>query len=289
MAKIETITERENNRMRCVTTEPLWVRVALITVSIAFLTIFLLLPLLTIFTMAFSDGIVEFWKVLTHPHTLHAIGITLLTIVVVVPVNILFGVAMAWCLGKFEFRGKGILLTLLDVPFAISPVIAGLLFVFILGRQSMLGGWLMANDIRILYAFPGIVIATLFVTLPFVARELLPIMEAQGTEEELAARVLGARGFQIFWRVTLPNIKWGLLYGAILCNARAMGEFGAVFVMSNSTPGLNSTLTLYINTLYHNPIPACAPYVLASLLALLALVTLVVKAIFEKTTSTLSK
>ncbi len=281
--KIEHIIKHEHRQIRDATTEPLWVRMLLILTAIAFLTSFLLLPLLCVFVKSFSDGIAEFWISLTKPNALAAIRLTLFTAAVVVPINIVFGVAAAWCLGKFQFRGKGFLLTLIDVPFAVSPVIAGLLFVFLFGAQTTIGGWLNSHDIKILYAVPAIVIATMFVTSPFVVRELLPIMQAQGTEEELAARVLGARGLQIFWRVTLPNIKWGLLYGAILCNARAMGEFGAVAVVSGRTGGDTMTLPLYIE-LTHLEYPASAPFALASVLAMLAIVTLIVKTVVEMKT-----
>ena len=278
--KIEHIVHHEHRQIREATTEPFWVRLLLIIVAVTFLTMFLLLPLLSIFVKSFSDGLTVFWQSLTNPDALAAVRLTLFTAAIVVPLNVVFGVAAAWCLGKFEFKGKGILLTLIDVPFAISPVIAGLLFIFLFGAQSTLGGWLIDHDIKILFATPGIVIVTMFVTAPFVVRELLPIMQAQGTEEELAARVLGARGWQIFWRVTLPNIKWGLLYGAILCNARAMGEFGAVYVISGRKFGETLTLPLYIEQVYQ-VYPKSAPFTLASVLALLAIVTLVVKTVVE--------
>ena len=278
--QIEHIVKHEHRQIREATTEPLWVRCLLIAVAVGFLMCFLLLPLLSIFVKSFSDGLIIFRQSLTNPAALAAIRLTLLTAAIVVPLNIIFGVAAAWCLGKFEFWGKGFLITLIDIPFAISPVIAGLLFVFLFSTQSTLGGWLTDNDIKILYATPAIVIATMFVTAPFVVRELLPIMQAQGTEEELAARVLGARGWQIFWRVTLPNIKWGLLYGAILCNARAMGEFGAVAVVSGKFRGQTLTLPLYIEMAYQE-YPKSAPFTLASVLALLAIVTLIIKTIVE--------
>ncbi len=278
--KIEHVIKHEHRQIREATTEPLWVRLLLILVAVGFLTLFLLLPLLTVFAKSFSDGIDVFWQSLTKPHALAAVRLTLFTAAIVVPLNIVFGVAAAWCLGKFEFKGKGILLTLIDIPFAISPVIAGLLFIFLFGAQSTLGGWLIDHDVKILFATPGIVLATMFVTAPFVVRELLPIMQSQGTEEELAARVLGARGWQIFWRVTLPNIKWGLLYGAILCNARAMGEFGAVYVVSGRIGGQTLTLPLYIELVYQE-YPKSAPFALASMLALLAIVTLIIKTVVE--------
>lgn len=272
----------EHRQIREATTEPLWVRLALILVAIGFLSLFLLLPLLCVFMTAFSDGVKMFFAAITEKNALASIRLTLLTALIVVPLNVAFGLAAAWCLGKFEFRGKGFLITLIDVPFAVSPVIAGLLFIFLFGARSTLGGWLDANNIRIIFAFPGIVLATMFVTCPFVIRELLPIMQAQGTEEELAARVLGASGWQIFWRVTLPNIKWGLLYGAILCNARAMGEFGAVAVVSGKVLGKTCTMPLQIEILHQDPASTSAPFALASILALLAILTLIVKSIVER-------
>lgn len=283
--KIEYVIKHEHRQLREATTEPFWVRWLLIVLAILFLSLFLLLPLLSIFTMAFSDGWAIFKESLVRPDSLAAIRLTLFTAAIVVPINIAFGVAAAWCIGKFEFKGKGVLITLIDVPFAISPVIAGLLFIFLFGTQSTLGAWLDSRDIKILFAVPGIILATLFVTSPFVVRELLPIMQAQGTEEELAARVLGARGWQIFWRVTLPNVKWGLLYGAILCNARAMGEFGAVAVICGRKLGKTCTIPIQIEIL-HQQYPASAPFALASILAILAILTLVVKTVVEiRTTS----
>ncbi len=278
--KIEHIVKHEHRQIREATTEPLWVRLLLIFLAVGFLALFLLLPLLSVFVKAFSDGIAVFWQSLTKPDSLAAIRLTLFTAAIVVPLNIAFGVAAAWCLGKFEFKGKGFFLTLIDIPFAISPVIAGLLFVFLYSTQSTLGSWLLSHNIKILYATPAIVLATMFVTAPFVVRELLPIMQAQGNEEETAARVLGARGWQIFWRVTLPNIKWGLLYGAILCNARAMGEFGAVYVVSGHRRGVTMTLPLQIELAYQE-YPKSAPFALASVLAMLAIITLIVKTVVE--------
>ncbi len=284
--KIEHVIKHEHAQIRRSTTEPAWVRWSLILTAVSFLSAFLLLPLLCVFQTAFSEGMKAFWSALTDGHSLSAIRLTLLTAVIVVPLNIAFGLAAAWCLGKFEFRGKGILITLIDIPFAVSPVIAGLLFIFLFGTQSTLGGWLDEHNIRVIYAFPGIVLATMFVTCPFVVRELLPIMQAQGTEEELAARVLGASGWQIFWRVTLPNVKWGLLYGAILCNARAMGEYGAVAVVSGKILGQTCTMPLQIEILHQDPASTSAPFALAAILAFLAMITLVVKTIVELRTST---
>ncbi len=279
--KVEHVIKHEHHQIRRSTTEPFWVRWLLIFVAIAFLAAFLLLPLLCVFQTAFSEGFRMFWSALTDSNSLSAIRLTLLTALIVLPINIAFGLAAAWCLGKFEFRGKGILITMIDIPFAVSPVIAGLLFIFLFGAQSTLGGWLQEHNVRILYAFPGIVLATMFVTCPFIVRELLPIMQAQGTEEELAARVLGARGWQIFWRVTLPNVKWGLLYGTILCNARAMGEFGAVAVVSGKILGQTCTIPLQIEILHQDPASASAPFALAAILAVLAIITLVLKTIVE--------
>jgi sulfate transport system permease protein len=278
--KVEYITKHEYRQLRETTTEPFFVRFLLIVLGIGFLTLFLLLPLLSVFMMAFSDGWAVFWTSLTEPDSAAAVRLTLLTAAIVVPVNVAFGLAAAWCIGKFDFWGKGILVTLIDIPFAVSPVIAGLLFIFLFGAQSSLGNWLNGWNIKILFALPGIVLATMFVTCPFVVRELLPIMQSQGTEEELAARVLGARGWQIFWRITLPNVNWGLLYGAILCNARAMGEFGAVAVVSGRIRGQTNTLPLHIEIL-NQQYPESAPFALASLLATLAIFTLIIKAVVE--------
>ncbi len=283
--KVEHIIKHEHRQIREATTEPLWMRLLLVFTAVAFLSLFLLLPLLCVFMTAFSDGVKMFVAAVTEKNALASIRLTVLTAVIVVPLNVAFGLAAAWCLGKFEFRGKGFLITLIDVPFAVSPVIAGLLFVFLFGARSTLGGWLDENNIRIIYAFPGIVLATMFVTCPFVIRELLPIMQAQGSEEELAARVLGASGWQIFWRVTLPNIKWGLLYGAILCNARAMGEFGAVAVVSGKVLGQTCTMPLQIEILHQDPASTSAPFALAAILAFLAIITLIVKSIVELRTA----
>ena len=264
-------------------TEPFWVRCLLIGFAIVFLTVFLLLPLLMIFVKAFSSGMVAYFASLTDPRTAAAVRLTLFSAGIAVPANVIFGIAAAWCLGKFQFWGKSVLLTLIDLPFAVSPVIAGLLFVYLFGLQSSLGAWLDGPHVKILFATPGIVIATMFVTFPFVVRELLPIMQAQGIEEELAARMLGARGWHIFWRVTLPNVKWALLYGVILCNARAMGEFGAVAVVSG---GVRSTLPLHIEGLYQDFSSGVhAPFAVASILAMLGVLTLIVKAVVERKTA----
>ncbi len=226
------------------TAEPLWVRALLTTVALLFLALFLAAPLFIVFSQTFSQGAALYRAALTDHDALAAIRLTLLTAAIVVPLNLLFGVAASWAVTKFNFFGKGLLLTLIDLPFAVSPVIAGLIFVLLFGRQGVLGGWLQGIDVNIIFAVPGIVLATLFVTFPFVARELIPLMQEQGTEEEEAALVLGASGWQTFWRVTLPNVRWGLLYGLILCNARAMGEFGAVSVVSGKIRGLTNTMPL---------------------------------------------
>ena len=261
-------------------TESLGTRLFLIVLTFAFMSVFLLFPLLCVFYEAFVDGFKGFSDAVLDKNTLSAVKMTLLATCIAVPLNIVFGLAAAWCIGKFQFWGKGFLISLIDIPFAISPIIAGLLFVFLFGAQSTLGRWLTEHNIKLLYATPSVVIVTIFVTFPFVARELIPVMEAQGTDEEQAARVLGARGWQIFWRVTLPNIKWALLYGAILCNARAMGEFGAAVVVARNSVKTN-TLPLHINALYQGYSNGSAPFAVATLLAAAAILTLVAKTILE--------
>ncbi len=266
------------------TTERWWVRYTLITVALSFMLLFLLVPLLFMFYEAFSEGVRVYLASFADRDARHALWLTLLAAGIAVPVNIVFGLAASWCIAKFEFRGKSILITLIDLPFAISPVVAGLLFVLLFGARGWFGPFLESHNIEIIFAVPGVILATLFVTFPFVARELIPVMQSQGIEEELAARVLGASGWQIFWRVTLPNIKWGLLYGVILCNARAMGEFGAVAVVSGSIRNKTCTLPLHIENLYNeNNYPAA--FAVASLLALLAIVTLIAKTIIEMKTA----
>lgn len=257
-----------------------WVQVTLISIALIWLAVILLLPLFTVFYAALEKGFDLYWQAITDLFALSAIKLTLIAAAISVPLNLVFGVAAAWAIARFDFRGKNILLTLIDLPFAVSPVIAGLIFVLIFGMQGWFGSWLSDNDIKIIYAVPGIVLATIFVTFPFVARELIPLMQAQGKEEEEAAVVLGASMFQMFWRVTLPNIKWGLLYGVILSNARAMGEFGAVSVVSGHIRGLTNTLPLHVEVLY-NEYNMVAAFACASLLGLLALVTLVLKTIVE--------
>jgi sulfate transport system permease protein len=262
------------------TTEPVVVRWLLISVALAFLVMFLFVPLIAVFAQGLQKGIIVYLDALRQPDALAAIRLTLLTAAIAVPLNLIFGVAAAWAITKFEFFGKSLLITLIDVPFAVSPVISGLIFVLLFGLQGWLGPWLSDHDIKIIFAVPGIVLATIFVTFPFVARELIPLMQEQGTEEEQAALVLGASGWQTFFRVTLPNIKWGLLYGVILCNARAMGEFGAVSVVSGHIRGQTNTMPLYVEILY-NEYSFAAAFAVASLLALLALVTLVAKSVVE--------
>ena len=266
----------EKLQSRDATREPTWVRYTLITIALLFFLSCLILPLILVFVEAFKQGVGVYAQALVHPDTLSAVKLTLLTAVIAVPLNVVFGVAAAWCVAKFNFRGKSILTTIIDMPFSVSPVIAGLMLVLIFGTQGWFGSWLMDNDIKILYAVPAIVLATIFITVPFVARELIPLMEAQGTEEEEAAIVLGASGWQTFWKVTLPNIKWGLIYGVILCNARAMGEFGAVSVVSGHIRGETKTLPLHVEILY-NEYTFSAAFAVSSLLALLAIVTLVLK------------
>lgn len=266
----------EKLQSRDATREPTWVRYTLITIALLFFLSCLILPLILVFVEAFKQGVGVYAQALVHPDTLSAVKLTLLTAVIAVPLNVVFGVAAAWCVAKFNFRGKSILTTIIDMPFSVSPVIAGLMLVLIFGTQGWFGSWLMDNDIKILYAVPAIVLATIFITVPFVARELIPLMEAQGTEEEEAAIVLGASGWQTFWKVTLPNIKWGLIYGVILCNARAMGEFGAVSVVSSHIRGETNTLPLHVEILY-NEYTFSAAFAVSSLLALLAIVTLVLK------------
>jgi len=262
------------------TGEPVWLRRTLIGISLVFVGLFLVLPLAAVFTEALSKGFEAFLESFKEPDAWSAIKLTLLITAIAVPLNLVFGVSAAWAIAKFEFRGKAILTTLVDLPFSVSPVVAGLIYVLVFGAQGWFGPWLQAHDIKIIFAVPGIVLATVFVTFPFIARELIPLMQAQGNEEEQAAMVLGANGWQIFWRVTLPNIKWGLLYGVILCNARAMGEFGAVSVVSGHIRGQTNTMPLHVEILY-NEYQSVAAFAVASLLALLALVTLVIKTFIE--------
>ena len=266
---------------RPATSEAPWVRRLLIGVALAFLTLFLFVPLVAVFFEAFKKGWDVYLAAIIEPDARSAIALTLLAAAISVPMNLVFGISAAWAIAKFDFRGKNLLLTLIDLPFSVSPVIAGLIYVLVFGLQGWLGGWLQEHDLKVIFAVPGIVLATVFITFPFVARELIPLMQAQGQEQEEAARVLGASGWQMFWRVTLPNVKWALLYGVILCNARAMGEFGAVSVVSGHIRGQTNTMPLHIEILY-NEYQFAAAFAVASLLALLALVTLGLKYAVEQ-------
>jgi sulfate transport system permease protein len=279
-ARVSGATYVRNARAGKATGEPRAIRWLLIAVALAFLFIFLLVPLAAVFTQALSKGLETYLDALADPDALAAIQLTLLAAGIAVPLNLVFGVAAAWAIAKFEFPGKSVLITLIDLPFAVSPVISGVIYVLMFGLQGWFGPWLQAHDIKIIFAVPGIVLATVFVTFPFVARELIPLMQAQGKEEEEAAISLGASGWQTFLRVTLPNIKWGLLYGVILCTARAMGEFGAVSVVSGHIRGLTNTLPLHVEILY-NEYAYAAAFACASLLALIALATLALKSIVE--------
>ena len=262
-------------------TESAPVRRLLIAAAILFLALLLFLPLILVFSYAFGEGLGAYFAAIAQPDARAAIKLTLLAAVIAVPLNTAFGVAASWAITRFTFKGKNLLITAIDLPFAVSPIIAGMIFVLLFGARGWLGPWLLAHDIRIIFAVPGIVLATMFVTFPFVARELIPLMQAQGSEEELSALSLGAGGWQIFRRVTLPNIKWGLLYGIILCNARAMGEFGAVSVVSGHIRGQTNTMPLHVEVLY-NDYQFTAAFAVASLLALLAVATLVVKSVVER-------
>jgi len=268
------------NKLTRATQEPAWVRYTLLTVGLGFLFFFLGLPLVAVFVEALAQGLPIYLEALKESETRSAIWLTIVIALAVLPFNILFGVAAAWAIAKFEFKGKSLLITLIDLPFAVSPVVAGLIFILMFGSQGYFGGLLAAKDVKIIFAVPGMILATLFITFPFIARELIPLMQSQGKDEEEAAISLGASGWQMFWRVTLPNIKWGLLYGVILSNARAMGEFGAVSVVSGHIRGETNTLPLHVEILY-NEYNAIGAFAAASVLALLALVTLVAKTIVE--------
>lgn len=256
--------------------EPYFVRYTLTFIALAFLGFFIVLPLVSIFISAFQRGVDVYMAAITHPDAVAAIQLTLTVVAIAVPLNAIFGIMAAWALTKFNFKGKNLLLTIVDLPFAVSPVIAGLIFILLFGSQGLFGDWLFENDIKIVFALPGIVLATIFVTLPFVARELIPLMQTQGTSEEEASISLGAGGFKTFWHVTLPNIKWGLLYGLILCNARAIGEFGAVSVVSGHIRGMTNTMPLHIEILY-NEYQFAAAFAVASLMSVIAIITLIVK------------
>jgi len=262
------------------TAEPTWIRWTLIAIVLLFLGLFLFLPLAAVFTEALRKGYGAYLSALAEPDALSAIKLTFIAAGIALPLNLVFGIAAAWVITKFEFRGKSLLITLIDLPFAVSPVVAGLIYVLVFGLQGWFGGWLSDHDLKVIFAIPGIVLATTFVTFPFVARELIPLMQAQGKDEEEAALVLGASGWQILWKVTLPNVKWGLLYGFILTNARAMGEFGAVSVVSGHIRGMTNTLPLHVEILY-NEYNYAAAFAVASVLALLALVTLALKSYIE--------
>jgi len=268
-------------RPRGATQEHPVARVALVGAAAVFVVLFLLLPLITVFAEALKDGISAAIAAITEPDALSAIKLTLIAAGIAVPLNVTFGLSASWAISKFDFRGKSFLVTLVDLPFSVSPVVSGLVYVLIFGMQGWLGPYLRDNDIKIIFALPGIVLATTFVTFPFVARELIPLMQAQGTEEEQAALTLGAGGIATFWYVTMPNIRWGLLYGVLLCNARAMGEFGAVSVVSGHIRGLTNTMPLQVETLYNAPGEYSAAFAVSSLLALLGFVTLMLKNFLE--------
>ena len=277
---VTVLSRRKPTENRGVVNESPLVKWVLIGVALLFLALVLILPLITVFIQAFKKGAEVYFSALQEKETLSAARLTITTALIVVPLNTVFGIAAAWAITRFRFRGKRFLITLIDLPFAVSPVISGLVFVLLFGAKGWFGPWLSEHDIKIIFALPGIVLATLFVTFPFVARELIPIMEAQGIQQEEAAVMLGASGWQTFWKVTLPSIKWGLLYGMILCNARAMGEFGAVSVVSGHIRGETNTLPLHIQIMY-NEYHYAAAFAVSSLLVLLAVVTLVVKSILE--------
>ena len=275
-----TAPKKTAKQEKITTTEPRAVRWILTGIAVSFLVLFILMPLLAVFTEALRKGWGVYFEALKEPDALAAVKLTLITALISVPLNLVFGVAAAWCIAKYEFRGKAFLTTLIDLPFSISPVVAGLMYVLVFGANGWFGPWLAEHDIKIIFAVPGIVLATVFVTFPFIARELIPLMQAQGNDEEQAAIVLGATGWQTFWHVTLPNIKWGLIYGVILCNARAMGEFGAVSVVSGHIRGQTNTIPLHVEILY-NEYQSVAAFAAASLLAILALVTLLIKTVIE--------
>jgi len=269
-------TEKNKVTKSAALQEPRFIRYTLTFIALAFLAFFIVLPLASIFITAFQKGVDVYLEAITHPDALAAIKLTLMVVAIAVPLNAIFGVMAAWALTKFNFKGKNLLLTIVDLPFAVSPVIAGLVFILLFGSQGLFGDWLFANDIKIVFALPGIVLATIFVTLPFVARELIPLMQAQGTSEEEASISLGGSGFKTFWYVTLPNIKWGLFYGLILCNARAIGEFGAVSVVSGHIRGMTNTMPLHIEILY-NEYQFSAAFAVASLMSVMAIFTLILK------------
>jgi sulfate transport system permease protein len=281
VSHLKTSSSDSSDYLRAHMTEPRWVRAALIGVTVAFLALFLLIPLAAVFVEAFSKGWSVYIAAISDPIALAAVRLTLLTTAIVLPLNIVFGVAAAWAITRFQFSGKSFLITLIDLPFSVSPVIAGMIFVLLFGAHGWWGPWFRDHNVKIIFAVPGVVLATWFVTFPFVARELIPLMQAQGSDEELAGYVLGGSGWQIFWNITVPNIKWGLLYGVILCSARAMGEFGAVSVVSGHIRGQTNTIPLYVEILY-NEYSFAAAFAVASLLAFSSLITLALKFIIEK-------
>jgi sulfate transport system permease protein len=269
-----------SRKFKSPTEDPLWLKLLLGAVALGFIAVLLLLPLALVFKEAFGDGVMTFVNAIKEPDTLAAVKLSLLAAAIAVPLNTVFGIAAAWCIAKYDFVGKTILVTLIDLPFSVSPVVAGLIYVLVFGAQGWFGPWLVEHNVHILFALPGIVLATIFVTFPFVARELIPLMVDQGRDEEEAAATLGATGFQTFLRVTLPNIKWGLMYGVLLCNARALGEFGAVSVVSGHIRGVTNTMPLHVQLLYDNYDYAGA-FAVAALLAMLALLTLAIKSFLE--------
>ncbi len=280
VASYKYVSYKDGPERTVSTTEPRWVRWTLMGIALAFMLLFLVLPLVAVFAEAFRKGWSTYAAALTEPDAWSAIKLTLITAAIAVPLNLVFGVAAAWAIAKYEFKGKAFLTSLVDLPFSVSPVVAGLTYVLLFGANGWFGSWLEGHNMKIIFAVPGIVLATVFVTFPFIARELIPLMQAQGSDEEQAAIVLGASGWQTFCKVTLPNIKWGLLYGVILCNARAMGEFGAVSVVSGSIRGETNTIPLHVEILYAD-FQSSSAFAVASLLALLALLTLVIKSIAE--------
>lgn len=275
-----TASQPITHQVKSAAKDPVWLQVTLITTSVLFMTLLLVLPLLVVFAEAFRDGWKSYLQSFQDPAAWQAIRLTLIATAIALPLNLVFGIVASWSITKFEFRGKSLLITLIDLPFAVSPIISGLIYVLMFGMQGWLGPWLAEHDLKIIFAVPGIVLATIFVTFPFVARELIPLMQEQGADEEQAAISLGANGWQTFWRVTLPNIKWAVLYGVILCNARAMGEFGAVSVVSGHIRGKTNTIPLHVEILY-NEYNVVAAFAMASLLALLGLVTLAAKTFLE--------
>lgn len=282
------LTARPTGARRVIRSDPLWVRLLVCGFALSFLALFLVVPLIAVFFEAFRGGFQAYFASFRDADARAAIRLTLLVAAIAVPLNLVFGMAASWAIAKFQFAGKSVLITLIDLPFAVSPVVSGLIYVLLFGMQGLLGPWLADHNIQIIFAVPGIVLATLFVTFPFVAREMIPLMQEQGAEEEEAALVLGASGWQTFWRVTLPNVKWGVFYGVILCNARAMGEFGAVSVVSGHLRGKTNTMPLHVEILY-NEYNFVAAFAVASLLAILALLTLALKSLVEwKTRATAS-